>query len=104
MIDITATVTNVNLAIQNFAAPQDSLLAAPPPLTSNTYLDIVMQGGLVMIPLAILSILTVYLFIERLNTLRRAKTDPNFITDRTRRYIQAGDIRGAILSPSRRCR
>jgi biopolymer transport protein ExbB len=98
MIEIIARVNNLSLAFpQNISAafPQDSTLAAPP-VPATTYLDILLQGGLIMIPLAILSVLAVYLFIERLNTLRRAKTDPHLIMDRTRRYIQAGDIRGAV--------
>ena len=97
MTDIIVALQNLSLAVPaNFAtAVQDSTLA-PPPIASTSYLDIILQGGWVMIPLAILSILAVYLFIERLNTLRRAKTDPYFLTDRTRRYIQAGDISGAV--------
>ncbi len=49
-----------------------------------------------MIPLALLSFLMFYLFIERLNTLRNAQTDPRYITERTKRYIQEGNIEGAI--------
>jgi biopolymer transport protein ExbB len=55
-----------------------------------------MQGGWTMIPLAFLSLLTVFIFVERLQTLRRAQTDPHLITDETRAYVQGGDVRGAI--------
>ena len=75
---------------------QDSLLASPTPASSVSMLDIALQGGWVMIPLVILSLLALYLFFERLVTLRRAQTDPVYITDRTRQYVQAGDIRGAV--------
>ena len=76
------------------AIPPDSTLAAS--AETSTLLDIVLQGGWVMIPLALLSLLMFYLFFERLSTVRKAHTDPMFITDRTKRYVQDGDIGGAI--------
>ena len=76
------------------AIPPDSTLAAN--AETSTLLDIVLQGGWVMIPLALLSLLMFYLFFERLSTVRKAQTDPMFITDRTKRYVQDGDIGGAI--------
>jgi len=62
---------------------------------SATLLDTMMQGGLILIPIVLLSFLTIYLFIERLMTLRKASTDPSTTTERIREYIQAGNIHGA---------
>ena len=62
----------------------------------TTLLDMLLKGGLVMIPILLLSIVMIYVFVERLITLRRAKTDPHAITKRIREYVQAGDIRGAM--------
>ena len=78
------------------AHPPDTLgsVAAAPEAT--TFLDMLMKGGPVMIPIALLSVLMVYIFVERLLTLRRARIDPQAITRRIREYVQAGDIGGAM--------
>ncbi len=49
-----------------------------------------------MIPLVLLSVLTIYLFIERMITIREAGSDPEAITDRIRDYVRNGDVEGAI--------
>ncbi len=49
-----------------------------------------------MIPLVLLSILTIYLLIERLITIREASSNPDAITDRVRTYVRNGDVQGAI--------
>ncbi|MFQ5570857.1 MAG: MotA/TolQ/ExbB proton channel family protein [Rhodothermales bacterium] len=62
---------------------------------TTSFIDTLMQGGWVMLPIFLLSILTIYLFAERLMTLRRAKADRDRIMDHVRDYVQAGDINGA---------
>jgi biopolymer transport protein ExbB len=49
-----------------------------------------------MIPLVLLSLLTFYLLIERLITIRKASSNPDAITDRVREYVRSGDVEGAI--------
>lgn len=63
---------------------------------TTTILDTLLLSGWVTIPLFLLSILTIYLLIERLLTIRRASTDPEEITSRIRSYVQSGDIHGAL--------
>lgn len=75
--------------------PQDTLLAPVEP-NPTSWLENLMQGGWVMWPILILSIVAIAIFVERLVTLRRAKTDPKAITDRIRSYVHSGDIGGAI--------
>lgn len=75
-------------------ATADSLQAATSGATS--LLDILVLGGWVMIPLLLLSVLTIFLLVERLVTIRRAQSDPEAITDRVRQYVRAGDVEGAI--------
>ncbi len=70
--------------------------AEAPAEESMTVLETLMQGGWVMIPILILSILAIYLFAERMITIRKAASDPEHITARVRDYVQSGDIRGAI--------
>ena len=81
---------------------QETLLEAPDTLAYAlepervSLLDTMMRGGWVMIPIFLLSILTIYLFVERLLVLRKAKADPIAITDKIRAFIHSGDVRGAI--------
>lgn len=78
------------------AVPADSLAATTAASESLSLLDTVVQGGWMMVPIALLSLITLALFVERLLTLRRAESDPKAITDRIRSYVQGGDIRGAL--------
>jgi biopolymer transport protein ExbB len=75
-------------------AVSDSLQAASS--QSMSLLDILFLGGWVMIPLVLLSILTIYLLVERLVTIRRAQSDPEAITDRIRQFVRTGDVDAAI--------
>ena len=85
----------MTLLLQNVApADADTLAAAETEMT--TVLDVLWLGGWVMIPLLLLSLLTIYLFVERLITLRTAQADPDHITDRIRQYVRSGDIQGAL--------
>jgi len=82
--------------LQAVSLPTDTLSALAPPVTSMSLLDILVQGGWIMIPIGLLSLLTIYLIVERFITVQRAKTDPRQIMDRVRDYVEAGDIRGAL--------
>ncbi len=76
----------------------DSLQVNLPPeavTESMSIYDILTKGGWIMVPLALLSILGMYLFVERIITLGRGRST-NDVTERVRAYIQAGDMRGAL--------
>lgn len=59
-------------------------------------LDQLVRGGWLMLPILLLSLLAVYVLVERLLALRRAQADPEVITSRIKQYVRAGDVRGAI--------
>ncbi|PIQ61948.1 MAG: biopolymer transporter ExbB [Bacteroidetes bacterium CG12_big_fil_rev_8_21_14_0_65_60_17] len=82
------------LLLQDLQSSQDSL-AALGSGTEVSQLDIVMQAGWIMIPIVLLSLLTIFLLVERLLTLRKAETDKEGIMDRIRAFISEGDIAGA---------
>lgn len=82
------------LQVDTTAAAADSLQAAA--AEGSSLLDLLLLGGWVMIPLVLLSVLTIYLFIERMITIREAGSDPEAITDRIRDYVRNGDVEGAI--------
>ena len=73
----------------------DSTLAAAAQ-ESTSILETLIQGGWVMVPIILLSFFTIYIFIERMMTLRRAQADRDAVMDRVRDYVQAGDIHGAM--------
>lgn len=60
-------------------------------------LDLILAGGFMMIPLFLLSILVVYIFIERVLTIRKAARTPNQFIEKIRNLVLAGDINGAKL-------
>jgi len=60
-----------------------------------SYFDLAIKGGWVMIPIGLLSIIAVYIFIERFMALRNAsKIDQNFM-NRIKDYIHDGKIDSA---------
>jgi len=61
----------------------------------ETFLSLAMKGGWVMIPIIILSIIAVYIFVERYYAIKKAqKIDINFM-NRIRDYIMDGKIDAA---------
>ena len=59
-------------------------------------IDIIMKGGIIMIPIFILSIIAAYIFIERYLTIRRhLSSDLNFM-DRIKDYISEGKTESAL--------
>ncbi|MDQ7041390.1 MAG: MotA/TolQ/ExbB proton channel family protein [Rhodothermus sp.] len=82
--------------LQAVSLPADTLQPITSPAATMSLLDILVQGGWIMIPIGLLSLLTIYLIVERLITVQRAKIDPRQIMERVRDYVEAGDIRGAL--------
>jgi len=67
---------------------------AVPPAEMNL-LDMCMQGGWLMIPLLALSLVCIYILIERLLVLRRAQAEDATFMHRIRDYIHTGDLDSA---------
>ena len=60
--------------------------------TSLSIWDLCLEGGFIMIPLAILSVVTMYIFIERAIAIHKAsKYDPDFMK-RIKDYVCEGEI------------
>ncbi len=79
---VTNTVTaatTVADTVKNMSA-QLPLPVEPPKQASLSLLDLIMKGGFIMIPLGLLSLLTIYFFFERFMTIKKAsKLDTNFM-------------------------
>lgn len=57
--------------------------------------DLTMRGGFIMIPLAILSIISIYIFVERCIAISRARKEDSTFMQRIRDYIHDGEIESA---------
>lgn len=57
--------------------------------------DLTMEGGMIMIPLAVLLLVSVYIFVERVIAIRRASKEDETFMKRIRDYIHEGDIESA---------
>jgi biopolymer transport protein ExbB len=60
-------------------------------------LDLTLSGGIAMIPIFILSIIAVYIFIERLLIIRKASKTPAGLLERVKSLVLNGDIVSARL-------
>lgn len=63
---------------------------------ASSLFDLLVLGGWVMIPLLLLSILTIYLLVERYVTIRRAESNPDRIMDDVRAYVRNGNVEQGI--------
>ncbi len=84
------------LLLQDVSGLQLETLEEAPAQESLTLLDTIVMGGWVLIPIFLLSILAIYVFVERMITTHKAAADPEAVTRTIRDYVQAGDVRGAI--------
>lgn len=76
-------------------AAQMPLPVEQPKQASLSLLDLIMKGGFIMIPMGILSILTIYFFFERFLVLNKSgKMDKNFMNN-IKDYIHNGNMDAA---------
>jgi biopolymer transport protein ExbB len=67
----------------------------PETQASMSLIELLMKGGIVMIPIGILSIVSIYVMIERFIFIRQAsRIEPNIVNN-LRDFISRGDIRAA---------
>ena len=65
--------------------------------SSVKIIDLLFQGGFMMIPILLLSLGAVYIFVERVLTVNKAAKTPNRFMDEVKDKVQKGDIQGAKL-------
>lgn len=85
------------LGADTAAAAAQNLLQQPPPPTVEpiSVLELAVKGGLTMIPLAILSIITIYLIVERWMAIRKAGRDEKNFLNNISDYIHSGKLDSA---------
>ncbi len=80
------------------AATGNAAAAAAPAVQTGEPLkitDLLFKGGWVMFPLLILSLISVYIILERFLAIRRASQDPTQFMDQVKSQIIRGDLAGA---------
>jgi len=75
----------------------DTLAPAESPNTAIGLVDLLIAGGYMMIPLYLLFILAIFIFVERLITLRKAAKTPKGLIDQVKMMVQGGDIQRAKM-------
>ncbi len=89
LIQISQSVDTRNKVIASPSLPVQ-------PASATRLIDIIMKGGVIMIPIAILSIVAVYVFIERYITIRKhISTDVGFMNS-IQAYILSGKTDSAL--------
>ena len=83
------------LADANMVMPASAGTIAAPVAELNMW-DLSLKGGVIMIPLLILSILAIYIFIERAVVIRKAAREDRTFMDRIKDYIHEGDVDAAL--------
>ncbi len=74
------------------AAALEAQTAVPP---LNLW-SLSLKGGFIMVPIVLLSLVTIYIFVERWLVLREAARQDDTILQRIKDYIHAGDIDSAL--------
>lgn len=57
--------------------------------------DLLLKGGWIMLPIALLSVITIYIFIEKILVIRAASKTPQSFMDQIKILVMNGDIMGA---------
>ena len=83
-------------APDTIATATETITETAPEVVEMNYLDMAMKGGpAIMIPLLILSIIAVYIFIERLVVIHKASKEDKDFMNRIKDYITEGQIESA---------
>lgn len=84
------------VAVQVTDSLNSAASTAALPAKEMNLLDMAAKGGWIMIVLAVLSVVCVYIFFERIFVLRRAaREDPHFM-ERIKDYLHSGEIKAAV--------
>jgi biopolymer transport protein ExbB len=77
-------------------AAQDSAAVAPEG-SSIQLIDLIFKGGIMMIPIFLLSLLGVYVLVERIRTLKQATASPDAFMAQIKELVLKGDVSAAKI-------
>lgn len=89
-----AAADSVNDAVQAAMPPMPA--ATAPAEVTISFWEMCLKGGWIMIPLALLFVLAVYIFIERLVVIRKASHENSMFMNRIKDYVYDGKLESAI--------
>lgn len=92
-IDTVTIISESASAATTTVADAASQVAAQPATLSLW--DLTLKGGIIMIPLALLLVISIYIFIERYIVIRRAAREDATFMKRIKDYIHEGEIESA---------
>ena len=95
---MTSTILKITQSLDtlNKAVATAPTLPTVPGTETTTLLDIIMKGGIIMIPIVILSFVAAYVFLERYFSIRRyISTDVNFMNN-IRDFMLSGNTDSAL--------
>jgi biopolymer transport protein ExbB len=84
----------INAILQDPTMPLEGTETAT---ESISLLELLFNGGIMMIPILLLWVVAMYVFVERILTIRKASNTPDDFKDRIRQLVTSGDIQGARL-------
>ncbi len=83
-------------ALDSVALPAAQTAAATVPTETTLSLwDMILKGGIIMIPIALLSLITVYVVVERIIVLSKARNKDANLLNAVRDLIMKGDLQAA---------
>ncbi len=84
----------INELLQDTSIPLENPETAT---ESISLLELIFNGGIMMIPIFLLWVVAIYVFVERLMMLRKASQTPDNFHDKIRQLVIGGDIQGARM-------
>ena len=95
LLQITTTAGAAQDTLAQVASTAAAAIPVAPKEDSLSLLTLIMKGGYIMIPIGVLSILSIYILIERYITIRKAnKMEGNFMHT-IKDYVQTGNMTAA---------
>lgn len=84
------------LLIQTDVPKDMTALAAQPDGISLSFIDLAVKGGWIMIPILLLSVIAVYIFVDRFFAIKKAGKIDASLLERVKVYITGGKIDAAL--------
>jgi biopolymer transport protein ExbB len=93
---LTITVGGAATDSVSQAAPQIPLVQQPAQEASMSLLDLILKGGVIMIPIILLSVIALFIFIQRYITIRKASRDDSNFMLNIRQLMHDGKVDSAL--------
>ena len=71
--------------------------ASVAPESAISVIDLALAGGILMIPIALSSLVAIYIFIERIRTINKANENPDAFITKIKELVLKGDITSAKM-------